>query len=297
MNILKNSAIALSALLISTVAIGQTQDPPMSTSGINIVNDKWKPSLTEDGVIDRVQHINRALEKPRIREIDIAWKRRVWRVIDVRQKANQAFVYRGDEFSGGGAFIEILIDAIKKEKVKAYSAFDDRFTEYLTKESFEKSTGGRTKKEFVTDPDTGEEVEVTVTEEFDVYSITKYRVKEDWIFDRNRGKLVVEIVGIAPLKAEIDENGNYLTDIVLFWLYYPELREYLVNYEVYNPRNDMSRMSWADYLDGHHFSSYIYKTSINNPIGLDLEKGLRGLEEGERIEKEIFDKAMDMWEN
>ena len=48
-----------------------------------------------------------------IREDDILWKKRVWREIDTREKQNVAFRYAGDEHTGGGMFIEILIDAIK----------------------------------------------------------------------------------------------------------------------------------------------------------------------------------------
>src|SRR5690606_14824382 len=104
----------------------QAQLPPAEQQ-TDAVNSTWRPSLVADGAIQRTEHVNKALELHSFREIDVAWKRRVWREIDVRQKQNQAFIYRGDEFSGGGAFIEILLDAIKKGKVQAYTGIDDRF--------------------------------------------------------------------------------------------------------------------------------------------------------------------------
>lgn len=231
-----------------------------------------------------------------IREIDAAWKRRVWRQIDVRQKQNQAFLYAGDEYTGGGAFIEILIDAVRKGKVTAYS-MDDRFTTPLNMESFERTMGGTTDTIPVEDPNTGEITMKVVRREFNVNTVTKYRIKEDWVFDRNSGRMVIRIVGIAPLKDEVSETtGDFLYSAPLFWLNYDELRKVLANYEVYNPQNDLHRMSWADYLDGRYFSSYVIKTSANNPTGMDFASSLRGLEEGERAIEALREKEDDMWQ-
>lgn len=88
----------------------------------------------------------------------------------------------------------------------------------------------------------------------------------------------------------------------MFWLSYPELRKVLANYEVYNPHNDVHRMSWADYFDGRYFSSYIIKTTANNPTGADmvptsgdLERRLQGLENGERTLEALRAREDDMW--
>ena len=118
MNILNKYNIALGFLMYSGVSFAQSQpansDPAAQAQNAEAVNKTWAPSLVKDGAIDAIPHVNRALDQNRIREIDVAWKRRVWRVIDVRQKQNEAFTYAGDEYSGGGAFIEILIDADRK---------------------------------------------------------------------------------------------------------------------------------------------------------------------------------------
>ncbi len=159
-----------------------------------------------------------------IREIDAAWKRRVWRQIDVRQKQNQPFIYQGDEYTGGGAFIEILLDAVKKGKVQAYSPLDDAFTTPMDMAAFEKTIGGTEDSILVEDPITGEQVWTKTQTEFNVQGVTKYRLKEDWIFDRNAGRMVVRIIGIAPLMDRLDESGNFRGSLAMFWLYYPELK-------------------------------------------------------------------------
>jgi gliding motility associated protien GldN len=299
MNLLNKIGLTFGAVLLASSSFAQkpATDPAMqaTTEGVSPL---WKPSLVKDGAIDVVPHVNRSLDMANIREIDASFKRRVWRQIDVRQKQNQAFVYTGDEYTGGGYFIEILLDAVKKGKVAAYNMLDDRFTEPLNMESFEQSLSGSIDSTPVVDPISGETAYKITRKEFNVNEVTKYRIKEDWIFDRNIGRMVVRIIGIAPLIDRVNEaTGEYSYSTPMFWLNYPELRKVLTNYEVYNPQNDLHRMSWADFFDGRHFASYVIKTSANNPTGADFEKNsLRGLEEGQRAIEVLRDKEDDMWQ-
>lgn len=303
MNILNKFSLTLATVFLGAMAFAQ--DPMVNDqaqaapTAPNKVNDNWRPSLVNDGVIDRVEHVNQVTEWTPIREIDVAWKRRVWRQIDTRQKQNEAFRFTGDENSGGGSFIEILIDAVKKGKVTAYSTADDRFTLPLDMETFNKSINGEQDSAMVEDPITGEFTMTYINNEFNVNSVTKYQIKEDWIFDRNLGRLVVRIIGIAPLIDRLDENtGAYRYSTPMFWLYYPDLRKVLVNYEVYNPRNDVHRITWTDYLDNRYFESYVIKTSADNPTGRVLPaNSLRALQEGKELQQQIIEREMNMWED
>jgi len=303
MAILKKYNLALVAIFsFGTLAFGQdpmTTDQPQGNqpNKDNIVNATWQPSLVNDGVIDHIEHINRAIEWTNPRENDVAWAQRVWRQIDVRQKQNQAFIYKGDDRTGGGAFIEILIDLIKKGKIMAYNPIDDRFATPLTKESFENAIGGGYDTVEVPDVITGEITRKITKKELNIDLITKYQVKEDWIFDRNLGKLVVKIIGIAPLIDRYDEaTQQFKYSTPMFWIYYPEARKELVNYEVYNPVNMVNRMNWTDFLDRRYFSSYIIKTSINNPFGHRLSEDINGLYEGQEILNDLINRESDMWE-
>lgn len=301
MNILNKLSVTVGAVLLSGAVFAQ--DPLMNDQAqqgdLNtgeVVNEDWKPALVKDGVIDKVPHVNKALELYNIREVDAAWKRRVWQEIDIRQKQNSPFIYQGDEFTGGGAFIEILIDAVKKGKIAAFNGFDDRFSTPLDLEAFETSIGGTEDSSLSIDPITLEETWVKTRTEFNVHSVTKYRVKEDWIFDRNAGRMVVRIIGIAPLKDILNNDGSLRGVTPMFWLYYPDLRNILANYEVYNGHNDLHRMSWTDYLDGRYFASYPIKNSANNPSGTNYTRDLRGLEQANRDMEVIMNKEMDMWQ-
>ncbi|HET8573578.1 MAG TPA: gliding motility protein GldN [Edaphocola sp.] len=304
MNILTKVTFTFSALLLGAVSFAQN---PMMNDQANTttnnqpeaVNNLWKPTLVEDGIIDRVEHENALLPIHKIREIDIAWKATVWRVIDIKQKQNMAFRYTGDEYTGGGAFIEILNDAIKRGKIQAYSNVDDRFTTPMDMKAFDALVGGGKDTTYQVDPITGEETPVVVNKYFNVNSVTQYEVKEEWIFDRNRGRMVVQLVGIAPMKDQVNPlTGEYIGSSPMYWLYYPDLRKVLVNYEVYNSHNDMRRMSWTDFLDGHYYESYVIKTSMNNPLGSFIpdQNTLRALSQGQQELNNIIHREMDMWE-
>lgn len=307
---LKFGKIFVAALLLAgaqdVLAQAGASDPsvPASSAG---VNKDWLPSRTPDGAYDRIPNKDRARQpipwQP-IRETDILWKKRIWREIDTREKQNVAFRYTGDEHTGGGMFIEILIDAIKKGKVVAYSAFsDDRFTTVLSKEQLMEQTAGKEDSELVIDPITGQETWLKKIVDFKPGSITKYRIKEDWIFDRNMGQMVVRIVGLAPVKDEYDENGYYKGSKAMFWLYYPDIRGLLANYEVVNPQNDMFRPTWDEFFESRMFASRI--TKVSNPYGAfggsygeqfsERMNKMESLYAGQRAAEEIFNKEHDMW--
>jgi gliding motility associated protien GldN len=299
------SRLVLAASLFSlmgNVAMAQgsgsstTDMPTTIPSASTSVNEHWSPSLTKDGVIDRVPHVSMPIPYQPIREADVLWKKRVWREIDTREKQNEVFRYPGDENTGGGLFIEIIVDALKKGKIKAYSNFDDRFTTALTKDALIEIVSGKTDTITVTD-ENGNDIKKVIHKDFNPDVVTKYRLKEDWIFDRNLGKMVVRIVGLAPYQDIPNEDGSYRGSQAMFWLYYPDIRGLLAQYEVFNPDNDVDRMTWEEWFEGRHFSSRIIK--VSNPFDQNFrDAGLNNMEalyEGQRTADQIFNKEHDMW--
>lgn len=268
-------------------------DPP-SGPAFNAVNDTWQPSLRPDGVIDHVPHNHYLTPWQPIREADVLWKKRVWREIDTRQKQNFSFNYPGDEYSGGGMYIEIMMDAIKKGKVTAFT--DESFKTPISYEDIKTTVAGKKDTTYVED-ENGNLKMIIVERQFDPRNVSKYRVKEDWIFDRNVGRMVCRIVGISPY---LDKflDGSYVSSYPMFWLYYPELREVNVKYEVYNPQNDVFRITWDDFFEKRMFSSFVVKSSINNPFMDDIKsykEGIQRLYESEKIKENIFNMEHDLW--
>ena len=291
-------AMFLFAGSVATAQPGGAKDQPVQGGNNPGVKEGWQPSLTPDGAYDRAPHISTPIQWQYIREADILWKKRVWREIDTREKQNVGFRYYGDENSGGGMFIEILLDAIKRGKIKAYSAFaDDRFTTILSKEQLQEQIAGKTDTQLLVDPVDGHEVQKITTKDFNPETITKYRLKEDWIFDRNVGAMVVRIVGIAPVKDIYGEDGLYRGSQPMFWLYYPDIRGLLAQYEVFNPQNDVYRYTWDEFFESRQFSSKVTKVStpfIGNGFK-DNMSPMESLYESKHSAEEIFNKEVDMW--
>lgn len=303
MNIIKKYTIVASTAFFCTGSMLNAQtspnmmDKPVQGS-VDRVKADWEPSLVNDGVYDRVPHVNSILPWQHLREADVMWSKRVWREIDIRQKQNMAFRYPGDDNSGGGMFIEILLDAVKKGKVKAYSTVNDRFTSALTKDQVMEMLQGRTDTTPVTDAVTGEVTWRITHNTFNPDVVTKFRLKEDWVFDRNLGRRVVRIRGIAPLIDKYSqETGQFIGSAPMFWIFYEEARPVLAQYEVFNPENDVARMTWDEFFENRYFASYI--TKVSNPFDQTFSSmgvnGTDALYEGQRVSEELFNKEHDMW--
>ncbi|MDI9319754.1 MAG: gliding motility protein GldN [Phycisphaerales bacterium] len=298
MNVLKSYKLATILFLsCSVAATAQTMTDKASTVSFDAVNNVWKPSVRPDGSYDKVAHISKAMPWQPLREDDIMWKKRVWREIDVRQKQNMPFIYPGDENTGGGSFIEILIDAVKKGKVMAYSTLDERFTTPITKEQIMDVLVGKPDTVYIDDIETGEKIMKVTRTDFNPNDINKFRIKEDVIFDRNLGRKVTRIIGLAPLLDKKSSSGEYIGTAPFFWLYYPDCRDMLAQYEVFNPENDVARMTWDDYFEGRFFASYIYK--ISNPFDARFKDlGMNEMDilnEGQRVSEDLMNKEHDMW--
>jgi len=126
--------------------------------------------------------------------------------------------------------------------------------------------------------------------------VKRFRMKEVWFFDEETSTLQVRILGIAPLIDVNDENGNFLYEQPMFWIYYPAVRELLAKERVFNPGNDASPNTWEDLMEMRFFSSYIYNES--NVYDRSLQMYLSGVDlllEAESIKNEIFNFEHDLW--
>jgi hypothetical protein len=86
----------------------------------------------------------------------------------------------------------------------------------------------------------------------------------------------------------------------LFWIFYPDLRPALAKAEVYNPKNmGQNRMTWEELFESRMFSSYIVKSSLDNPqnklIRNYIKDPILQLLEGENIKEKIFNFEQDLW--
>ncbi len=267
-----------------------------------------KASMELDGAIERLLVRDRTpLTYEHLREDDAVYKQRVWRVIDTREKMNEPFRYDAEEDNGSQLFINILLSAVQKQELTVYDPIDDRFTTPLKKIDLLRSMVGDTKTitvpDWANDPTGVKTKDTTISEMFNPSLITKYQVKEEWIFDKESSRMFVRILGIAPLQDVVDPiTGAYRGEKKLFWMYYPKSRALLSKAEAYNGKNFGARPTWEEIFESRMFSSYIVKSSMDNPSNMSLdqipglkENGILRLWEGENIKTKIFDYEQNLW--
>lgn len=271
----------------------------MKSSGSGI-GDSVAPSLRNDNAVDRQLVKDRVpLAYENIREDDAVYRQRVWREIDTREKMNLPFRYSADEDNGNQRFISILYNAIQAGNITVFSGEDDRFTTPLTKEQVAATITGGMDTVPVVDINgeiTGYQARQKMIEPDSIY---RFRLKEEWIFDKESSRMFVRILGIAPVMRKYTSTGMDVGDQVLFWAYYPDLRPTLAKYEAYNGKNYAGRMSWEELFESRFFSSYITKSTVDNPFDKSLKEYIKDplfrLLEGDNIKEKIFNYEQDLW--
>lgn len=273
-----------------------------STSGGLL--DSTKMSLRNDaGVEQNLIKDKSPLAYENIREDDAVYRVRVWREIDAREKLNLPFRNASTDDNGNQRFISILVRAIKDGEITAFDGSDDRFTTPITPDAAIAAFGSG--YDTVTTVDfEGNPIGLQVREKaIDPDSIYKFRIKEEWIFDKEASRLFVRVLGIAPVIGRKLSNGEAIpnSEGPVWWIYYPDARPVFAKSQVYNPKNFGARMSWEDLFESRMFSSYIIKSSFDNPYDLDLaavypNNTLFRLLEGERIKEKIFNYEQSLWQ-
>ena len=273
---------------------------PIERDSTSNANGVVKKSLRPDGIVDK-SFINERTPLPyeHLRWDDALFAEKIWRELDLREKMNAPFRYEAEDDNGSQMFFDILMSAIKNDSVVAFS--DDRFTTPLSAQEMGNVTaGGPLDTNAVRDPNDPNKILrwVVTQESFDPKSIMKLRIKEEWVFDREASRLFVRILGIAPVKQV--QRGNQIQNEVLFWVYYPDLRKTLAKYEVYNPKNmGYGRMTWEELFESRMFSSYITKSTIDNPGNKTIRQMIKdpilALLEGDNLKERIFNYEQDLW--
>ena len=265
---------------------GQEPENIMITESSDPI-DEDKP--LDDIVSKRMVNERRVLTYEPIREADIFWEKRVWRVIDVREKMNLPFAYPEKPF------FTILMDAAINGEITVYSTEDDKFTYKLEPDEVA-SMGASVDTVITFDPETYEEQIQVVRNDLNPEDVKRFRLKEVWFFDEESSRLQTHILGIAPLIDVNDDNGNFRYEKPMFWVYYPNIRELLARERVFNVENDATLNTWEDLFEQRYFASYIIKeANVYDRRIQDYLTGVDRLLEADKIKSEIFNFEHDLW--
>ncbi len=228
-----------------------------------------------------------------LREGDVAWEKRVWRDIDMREKQNQPLYYPLEYNACRSSLFQTITRQILIGNIIAFKD-EDFLIPYNDSEIKNKLVKRDTIDNIIYDPNGNEyAVRTPITDSISIYErVLKFRVKEDWYFDRQKSSLEVRIVGLAAI--EYNEERDYYRE--LYWVYFPSCRPYFARNDVYNFKNDAERRSLDDIFWKRQFTSTIVKESNVQDRYIDqYQKGIDALVEADKIKMNIFTWEHDLW--
>jgi gliding motility associated protien GldN len=233
-----------------------------------------------------------------VRQSDIIYKKRIWREIDLREKMNQFLA------SPKGRLIDALMDAISKDELTAFDPTptkddpngDSGWTNRLTAEQAKLKLADSARVDIFNA--NGEKTGTRMAaSDFQPDSVIKFRIKEDWIFDKQRSVWEPRIIGIAPMVKPSVGDGITLDYQPAFWIYFPQARQTLATKIAFNHNNDATNLSFDDVFLKRLFASYIVKESNDKDERIrDYADGIDRLYEAERIKKNLMDWELNLWQ-
>ena len=246
-----------------------------------------------------------------LREADMMWSKKMWRMLDLREKINHPLYFPTTKMDDRYSLIDLILYGVAQEGLVVYDVDDDEFTTPMTAAQIDVKFDVRADTTYVDDPETGETKPVIVQHDRTTSEVKRLLLKEVWYFDKQRAMLEVRIVGLCPIRmyekaAALNQEAQAsdTTEEKVFsmkqvcWVYFPAVRPLLANHEVFNPNNDAERRTFDDVFFKRRFSSYIFKETnvYDNRLIDEYQHGLDALIESDKIKDFVFKFEHDLWE-
>ncbi len=293
-------------MLLLPASIFAQNSMPINRDSLQHIRDSLRIAADTIGTTQiwegNIHRERKVIDWEYLRESDVFYAKRITRIIDVREKQNQCMQWPKNPLS------LVLYNAVRDGKLIPYN--DDSLRSVMTVEEFLAKGSDTDYVETAIDPEdaTNTRMDTIATPFRPEEKIKKYRVLEDWIFDKKESRMYVRIIAIAP-QYNPKVAGIELGEQDLCVLKYHrstldndlfDLREILVNQEIFNRLNDI-KITYDDWFEQRLFSSYIIKESnqYDNKIKEFEEfkdNKVNALLESERIKYKLFEVEHDLWE-
>jgi Gliding motility associated protein GldN len=147
-----------------------------------------------------------------IAEKDIAVKTRVWSLVTFCENPDMAV----------NNLAMVLKRGLLNGEFVGYEPKDDKFSTQLNQQ------------------------ELDAVKSADYRSVTKFKVKADWILNKADKKMFYRIIGVTPIVESRDETGNYGA-APAFWVYFSDCRNYLATQKI-SKKNRSGALNWDEFL-------------------------------------------------
>ena len=180
--------------------------------GFTAVSTAQVSNVLDGAYVKEANITKRVVPYPHLREADVMYTQRIWQEIDLREKMNHPYYYPIKPIADRKSLFDVIRNALLVEgSLVAYgtgpAGDDDEFRYPLSPNQVDSILNPTVLiPEF--DLETGEKIgdrpeQVAI----ETGAITRYLIKEDWIWDRQRGERYVRIIGIAPRFEEFDDEA------------------------------------------------------------------------------------------
>lgn len=288
----KKLILSVVAVLVCSFANAQKEIPDSTELLFDSHGSFTRVVATPEEVKAKIITINPIID-------DIAWRKVVLRVVDLREQKNRPLYYPFediDEHSQKNLF-SIIFYNFMTGKLKGYKSQTNEFATFVPKFV----------EENVVKPDSFGILNLgSMPYRESIYDkinwltpgIVKYYIQEIWYFNKATSTMENKIVAIAPIYDENYGQDEEIHSGTWFWFPYEDLRPFLQEeYVKMTGRNVAPLVNFDGFFTTRQFYSYIIKEYDMRSRDLDeiSDDPIYIKQEQDRIEGEILNFEQDLW--